>query len=191
LSGFKNLSNFGLNVDKIVLLALGIPIWSQIYAALLYKSKQARDILNWHSITSGVVADLRDLGPCWSWVLIFRLLAIPVSWVFPVQSRAHIIVYIGFLGSSVLTILIFLGIVGVKLLLNFAWTVRRSHCSFKQWLDLLVKLVLLVRFVSLVGLEVLRVMRLRVWVCKLATFTLNKLDLRTSIIPLQCAVMIV
>jgi len=66
LSGFKNLSNFGLNVDKIVLLALGIPIRSQLDATLLHESKQTRDILNRHSITGGVVADLRDLGPYWS-----------------------------------------------------------------------------------------------------------------------------
>lgn len=66
LSGFKNLSNFGLNVDKIVLLALGIPVRSQLDATLLHESKQARDILNRHSITSGVVADFCDLGPHWS-----------------------------------------------------------------------------------------------------------------------------
>ena len=42
------------------------------------------------------------------------------------------------------------------------------------------------------GLEVLRVMRLRVRVSKLSTtFTLNKLDLRSDIIPFQCVVVIV
>ena len=41
------------------------------------------------------------------------------------------------------------------------------------------------------GLEVLRVMRLRVRVSKLAAFTLNKLDLRSDIIPFQCVVVIV
>ena len=41
------------------------------------------------------------------------------------------------------------------------------------------------------GLEVLRVMRLRVRVSKLPTFTLNKLDLRCDITPFQCVVVIV